>query len=220
MKNTGPKQIWILGAGRFGRKAVDTLLKQETKWSITVIDRSAGRLNLAGVSCICSDAVDWLMAHFSIPSPAAEMIVPAIPVHVAAEWLRRTLQEKEIRVKPADLPETYVQSLPNPIRAGSSKAYASFAEVICPESCDEPESYCYLTGEKREMPLFELMKKVESPGFTSLVVRSYQLSAGVGGIYTAHLCDLLDSAIKIQKGTVIVGTACRCHGVVDCLKIG
>lgn len=220
MKTPNSKQIWILGAGTFGRKAVTALYSKKEEWSITVVDRNPERLDLAGVNCICSDGIDWLLAHFSPGSPAAEMIVPAIPVHVAAEWLRRTLEDRGVCVRPAELPESYVRSLPNPIKASVSRAYTSFAEAMCPESCNEPEGYCYLTGEKRDIPLFDLMQNEEKPGVRSLVVRSYQLSAGVGGIYTTHLGRLLDASLKVQKGTIIIGTACRCHGVVDCLQIG
>jgi hypothetical protein len=220
MKSPNSKQIWILGAGTFGRKAVNALLNGKDEWAVTVIDHSPERLKLAGVNCICSDAVDWLLAHFSVSTPAAEMIVPALPIHVAAEWLRRTLQDKGISVRPADLPESYIKALPNLITPCSNRAYTSFAEERCPESCDEPEGYCYLTGENREMPLFELMNNASPPGIISVVIRSYQLAAGVGGIHTAHLADLLETSINIGKGTIIVGTSCRCHGVVDCLQIG
>ena len=199
MKNPEPKQIWILGAGKFGGKAVDALVRDKTNVSVTVIDRDPERLDLPKVNSVCSDAVDWLLAHFSAGSPAAGVIIPAIPIHVAAEWLRRALQERGIRVSPADLPESYVRSLPNPIKVGSSKAFASFAEVMCPESCDEPEGYCYLTGNKRETNLYDLLKNEEGPDFTSLVVRSYQLAAGVGECIPPISCISLNLPSKSKK---------------------
>ena len=214
------QHIWILGAGRFGKKAVETLCREKPDHQITVVDHDPRQFNLPGTDCICEDALDWLVANLKARTPVAELIVPAIPIHVTAQWLQRMLKEKGVPVSPADLPEPYLRSLPNPVKTGPSSAYTSFAETLCPDSCDEPEGYCFLTGDKREVPLFELLKSAEKPGFTSLVIRSHQLYPGVGAIHAEHLRALLESSLKIKDGLVVVGTACRCHGIIDCLQIG
>jgi hypothetical protein len=76
---------------------------------------------------------------------------------------------------------------------------------------------CSVTGEGRKANLFELIQKIEVPGYQTLVVRSHQLALGVGGYQLSTLWRLLEAARSSDKN-ILVATACRCHGVINALR--
>jgi hypothetical protein len=65
--------------------------------------------------------------------------------------------------------------------------------------------------------MFELLERLQFPLVQSLVIRSYQLAAGVGGYRSEQLFSLLRQAAA-AKGDMLISTACRCHGVITGLE--
>ena len=47
-----------------------------------------------------------------------------------------------------------------------------------------------------------------------LVIRSFQLAAGVGGLRLRDLLSVLDKACT-SKTPILLATACRCHAVIN-----
>lgn len=211
------ESFWILGAGHFGSLAAKRLSKRKKGCNLLVVDFDAEPLTYLQnkpLEIIRKDAIDFLLTHHGL---GHEWIVPAIPEHVAYAWLCQQFN-REGKVTPLAVPSVVDQQVPNPIRGKGGVLYTSFATFRCPDDCEEPEEICSVTGEGRKAELFELIQHIEIPGYISLVIRSHQLAPGVGGYQLSALWQLRDAARSTEKD-IIVSTACRCHGVINALRL-
>lgn len=210
---------WIMGAGRFGSKAVEKLLKKRPQALVTVVDQSRAaldRLSALPVNAVCGDAVSYLDAHLK-EAGGPGWIVPAVPVHVAFEWVRRRLARSgSVEVFP--VPGEIEGMLPNPKRGPDGQLFVSFADFRCPDHCTEPYHLCTWTGKPRKGLLYRQIEEINYKHFRSIVIRSRQLAPGVGGYQPEVLTKALDEIIRIE-GPVLFATACLCHGVVHAFRI-
>lgn len=210
------RKIWILGAGKFGRLAMESIVRHIPEVEITLVDKRVIEVDGKAVTSFCGDGVSWLAENMG-RDDSPDMVIPAIPVHMLAEWLK-TKSEGSYSIVPAPFPKHLMTRLPHPIQNGHSQVYVSHADFLCPDNCGEPELFCSYTGKERGEDMFRLLGKLKDTGCMSLVVRSYQLFPGVGGIYPGDMWRLLDSAYRFPDQPLLIATACRCHGVVDCLQ--
>jgi hypothetical protein len=188
-------------------------MDQKRGRNLVVVDHDGLMLEkFAGtpVETVEKDAIDFLLEH---PPEGKAWVVPAVPVHVAYAWLSRklALEGEVMRVPVAKEVDDLV---PNPIRDGRGSLYCSVATFRCPDNCFEPVETCTVTGEPRRIDLFDLLGKISVPGYTVRVVRSHQLAPGVGGYRFSSLRQLLEE-VRTFEHSVLIATACRCHGVVD-----
>lgn len=202
------EKIWILGGGKFGHLAIKHTVRNLPRAEITVIDTSEELEKFSGVAIVRGDGISWLVQHLRRDSDV-DLIIPAIPVHVVAQWLK-LVAGRQYKVSPATVPESFMAELPNVMAGSDSTVYVSHADFLCPDNCGEPEQFCTVTGKPRGEDMFRLL---ESAG--ALVVQSHQLYPGVGGVYPQDLWALHDRILKLPAEPVLVATACRCHGVVD-----
>jgi hypothetical protein len=210
------ESFWILGAGHFGTLAVQRILARKKVPRLVVVDRDGHvleKLRDKSIETVEQDGIDFLV-HY--PGLGSEWIVPAIPVHVVFAWLCRQLAREGVVTQLA-APSILEQKVPNSLRAKTGALYASFATFRCPDDCDEPAESCTVTGEVREVNLFDVIRNIEVEGFVTQVVRSHQLAPGVGGYQLSVLWRLLEGARSTEKN-ILVATACRCHGVIDALR--
>ena len=210
------ESFWILGAGHFGSLAAKRILLQEKKCSLLVVDHRKDALDglrERPLKIIKQDAVNFLSSH---SGKGNEWIIPAVPQHVAFSWLCQQLS-KEGKVTPLAAPKVLDEQIPNPMRGKGGVLYTSFATFRCPDDCDEPEGVCRVTRKDREANLYELIQRIELPDYKTLVVRSYQLTPGVGGYQLSTLWRLLQEVKSFDK-KILVATACRCHGVINALR--
>lgn len=207
------KSVWIIGAGRFGALALERLSVIMPDARFTVADPDDSRLErMAGAEkkIVPEEGIAFLAERLH-PESAPDWIIPALPVHLAAEWcLARLGPEKARRIA---IPPGCFDLIPNPMRGESGDAYVSHADFLCPDDCPEPARICTATGEPRKPNLFDILRNTRFPGFRSEVIRSRQLGPGVGGYRPRQLFDLLDQLERMQ-GDILVSTACRCHGVI------
>jgi hypothetical protein len=65
--------------------------------------------------------------------------------------------------------------------------------------------------------MFERLGDIRFSPWKSLVIRSHQLGAGVGGYRVKELFDLGE---RVEKtfAPILLSTACSCHGVITGLK--
>lgn len=211
-----PRQIYILGAGHFGRVASQRLSRRYAEASILVIDSSTENLSRIeeefSLPVVHAEAVSYLCSNrFS----EDQWIIPAIPVHVAFQWLMYQLKSVHT-VNQMGVPQAVDKKVPHPFRMNSKTLYASYATFKCPDACNEPDEICTYTGEPRQGNLFDDLARVEVPGFAIVVVRSWQLAPGVGGYPGSSLTGALE-AIQCTPGNYLIATSCRCHGVIDAL---
>jgi hypothetical protein len=214
-----PKQsYWIIGGGRFGLRAAEALGRRGAA-EIVVVDPNPDRcreLADRDFRTVCTDGIGFLGDHLVRPVKNL-WIVAAAPVHVAFLWLRARLSETG-RVEDAPVPEEIARLLPNALTGGEGQVFASNADFICPPDCAEAGRICPATGRMRRRSLHAFIRRLPAGDVKILVVRSFQLAAGVGGLRTADLFSALADA-RTSKGTMLLATACKCHAVVSAFKM-
>jgi hypothetical protein len=203
------KKILILGAGCFGRRAAEVLQSENSE--ITLVDHDSRALQtLAGKGYVllCGEAAAILGSE--LKPEDFDYIVPAVPIHVAYAWLLEQLRKTGRHCRPIPVPENL--AVPNPYYLQGTM-YASLANHLCPGDCPEPQGYCMLTGEKRDLPLYQDLKQIKQFGFTVAVVQSRQLAPGVGGIAGGDFALLRRQVCP--AGKFLVATSCSCHAVIS-----
>ena len=212
--------IWIIGAGKFGLKAVDALIQHFPEVRLTLVDEKLDKLestDLSGVhELVLDDGIGFLFEQLN-RSELPDWIVPAIPVHVAYEWVVRSLKNS-YPLKQIKVPNTVVELLPNPIYGSNGSVYTSNADFMCPDDCMEPEGICTCTGKPRPRILHEFLSEINFCQFRSIVVQSLQLAPGVGGYAPSALFETL-SQIRSSESPVLLCTACKCHGVMNAFEV-
>ena len=210
---------WIIGAGRFGTKAVERLHKKRPGASLTVVDQDAQALARLGdlpVEKVCKEGASHLEAHLDA-QVVPDWIIPAVPIHLAFEWVRLKLSHHG-RIQVLAVPPDIEKMLPNPMRGAQGKLFASYADFRCPDNCTEPLDRCTFTGKPRKGLLYERIEKICHKDYRSIVIRSHQLTAGVGGYRPEALRRSLAEVSKM-KTPVLYATACFCHGVMHAFKL-
>jgi hypothetical protein len=206
------KEIWITGAGFFGSLALNRL--DNGKYKFIIVDADPDNLEkLKGPNRIIirEEGVSFLEKNLK-ENKKPDWIIPALPVHLAAEWCLLKLGQDNIsRIV---MPERIEDMVPNPLRGSESEIYVSHATFRCPDNCPEPEDICTHTGKKRKKDLYKILEELKIPERESLVVRSHQLGNGVGGYRPEQLFNLLEQVKKSTK-KILISTACRCHGVIS-----
>jgi hypothetical protein len=214
-----PGEIWILGAGKFGLLAQERLNWRYPKAKIWLIDKNPPSLHHLSLQSqtqlVKRDALQFIQDN---PPSADTWIIPAIPVHVAFRWLIQKFVLENRNVSPISVPRSIDYQVPNPYRSDGDTLYASYATFICPDNCSEPDGICVYTRKARLGDLFEKISEVAEPDFQVMVIRSFQLAPGVGGYPGEHL-QMVYQTISDNPGNYLVSTSCRCHGVINALRI-
>lgn len=212
-------EVIVIGAGHFGKIAVEALTPR-IRAPLRVVEKDEEALRaLSGLSIepILDEAVPFLVSSFHLLQPG-NIIVPAVPVHLAYEWLRLSLP-KSVTVLAIQAPEEIKPLLPHTWAGGEGSLLVSYADFRCPDDCPEPADCCTVTGEKRGTPLHALLSRIDLPGYRVHVIRSRQLAPGVGGYRAGDLQELLGRIESGGEGKWLVATACKCHGVVSAMEV-
>jgi hypothetical protein len=211
-------RIWIIGMGRFGLHAVRYLsYKNRDTRFVLVDDDEASLVRAQGPNRRLehADGVAYLEQRL-LTDQAPNWIIPAVPIHLAAEWCLARQNPKRFRRMP--LPAGIRTVLPNPVGGDNDDTYVSHADFRCPDDCVEPRDTCTVTQKPRKRNMFDLLAAIEYPAFQSLVIRTLQLGPGIGGYRPVMLFKLLEQ-VQQAKSKLLVSTACRCHGVVTALNM-
>jgi hypothetical protein len=186
-------------------------------WVVDKDEKALADISDPGVERVLAEGVPFLAEHADV-LPESTVIVPALPIHLAFEWLRVALNAV-IRHRAVRVPDAVKPLLPHTWDGREGSLLVSYADFRCPDDCPEPADHCTVTGKKRGKPMFELLADLALPGFRVHVVRSRQLAPGVGGYSVGDLKRLLGRVESGRDSKWLVGTACRCHGVVSALEI-
>lgn len=209
--------VLIIGAGHFGARAA-RIIRHRSDGPIFVVDpdkEALDRLKELRVERIIGDGIGFLTENFG-SLKETDTIVPALPIHLAYEWLRGTLAG-EMDMKRVPVPETD-SPLPNAYRAGEGSTLVSYADFICPDDCPEP-AFCTVTGKRREQPLYALLGDIHLPRFRVHIIRSRQIAPGLGGYRVRALKSMARDVKSGVPGRWIIGTACKCHGILTGFEI-
>ncbi|WP_373500905.1 potassium transporter [Desulfococcus sp.] len=217
-KTPSRETVWIIGAGRFGMIALERLSQIKKDARFVVVDPDERRFfPVENPRCAFenTDGVAFLLRRLD-PADPPDWIIPALPVHLAAEWCLGRLADRGRRIPVADDLDAL---LPNPVRGAGGDIYVTHADFLCPDDCPEPALTCTVTEKPRKPDMFGLLEKIRFQDFQSVVIQSCQLGPGVGGYRPDQLFELLSSMEK-GDGRFLVSTACRCHGVVTGIGVG
>lgn len=201
-------KILVLGAGRFGARAVRALAGKARQ--LVIVDYDPAALPLSaneGIVPVCAEGISYLAG---IDYPDFDWIVPALPLHIAFAWLLAKLKNTGIRA--AAVPPGL--DVPGCCYFENSTVYASLSGQTCPEDCPEPEGFCYLTGAGRTLPLHQELSELHVEGYITHVLRSCQLAPGVGGFNPLQL-ERLSAAVSVSRLPGLVVTSCACHAVIN-----
>ncbi|CAB1061247.1 hypothetical protein D1BOALGB6SA_6020 [Olavius sp. associated proteobacterium Delta 1] len=211
------EKIWIIGLGQFGTIAFQRLSKTLKNSHFVLVDPvEKNLLKCKGPTTTLriSDGVKFLEKNLKT-GLKPNWIIPALPVHLAAEWILLHLGSTRLRRVP--LPSELDRQVPNPIRGSEGNLYVSHAGFKCPADCDEPRDICTITRNVRKQSMFELLENVDINPFKALNVRSHQLGPGIGGYRPEQLFELMEN-VEQTPGPILVSTACRCHGIITGLE--
>ncbi|MBI4772645.1 MAG: potassium transporter [Deltaproteobacteria bacterium] len=205
--------IWIIGIGQFGLHALRSLSSSRTDAHFVLIDPLQEQLDKGrgpNRTLHPGDGVAFVLEHLE-HDRGPDWIIPAVPVHLAAEWVLGRLGPN--RLRRITFSSDIEPLLPHPIRGSNGNIYVSHADFRCPDHCPEPANLCTVTQKPRQRNMFDLLGEIRLPDLEALVIRSHQLGPGVGGYRPAALFELL-SRVENARGRLFIGTACRCHGVL------
>ena len=211
----------IVGAGHFGARAAKILTGKEFRGAaVWVVDRVAANLEpLKGlpVERIRADGIDFLVNHFA-RLPPSTVIIPAVPFHLAYEWLRGYLGRARgpERLK---VPQEIASALPHTWEGPEGTLLVSYADFRCPDDCPEPAGYCTVTRSKRSTPLYELLRRIAPADYSACIIRSRQLAPGLGGYRLEDLRCLSAAVRTTRTERWLIGTACKCHGMVTAFRL-
>ena len=211
------EEIWIIGVGQFGFIAFQRMSAAGPDRHFVLVDpvkEHLLRCKGPTVTLEVSDGVKFLERHLKT-GRKPDWIIPALPVHLAAEWLMLNLGSD--RVKRVSLPSEIEALVPNPIRGAEGNLCVSHAAFRCPADCDEPRDICTVTRENRKQNMFELLENLDIEPYKALTIRSHQLGPGIGGYRPEQLFELMAN-VEQAWGPILVSTACRCHGVITGLE--
>ncbi len=212
------QSYWIIGIGQFGKRAVETLHKKYPGAALTVVDEAQealDRIDHLPVESVCMEGASYLDLHLT-PESKPDWIIPAVPIHLAFEWVRRKLTLSE-EIKVEAVPPEIEAMLPNPKRGAEGQLYVSYADFRCPDYCTEPYDLCTWTGKPRKGLLYKRIEEIVYKDYRPIVIQSQQLAGGVGGYRPEALERGLAEVLKART-PVLFATACLCHGVIHAFK--
>lgn len=212
-----PTRFWVIGAGHFGRHAVDRIARHIHGAAVTVVDERPFSISGSGITTIVDDGIRWLDTKLT-EDASVDMIIPAIPVHVAVEWMMCKLKY-DYEIEHVVIARSWLERMPHATPGKPGQAFVSHADFICPDDCSEPPKRCTHTGRPRPPDLFRLLADFDLDDILPIVLRSYQLLPGAGGILPGELLCALDTVRHNTHRPLMVATSCRCHGVVDFLRL-
>jgi hypothetical protein len=211
------EEIWIIGVGYFGFIAFQRLSEGGRNRYFVLVDpveEHLQRCKSPTATLEVSDGLDFCEKHLK-KGRQPDWIIPALPVHLAAEWVLLHLGPTRVRRIP--LPTELDVLVPNLIRGAEGNIYVSHADFQCPADCDEPRDICTVTREMRKQNMFELLGNLDIEPFKALNIQSHQLGPGIGGYRPDQLYELMEN-VKQAQGSIVLSTACRCHGVITALE--
>ena len=211
------EEIWIIGIGRFGSIAFQRLAKAPKDRHFVLVDPVEEKLLRckSPVSTLeISDGIEFLEKNLK-KGRKPDWIIPALPHHLAAEWLLLNLGRK--RLKRISLPSELAKLVPKPFLGPEGNLYVSHADFRCPHDCHEPGDICTITRKSRKQNMYDFLGSLYLEPFKPLNIRSHQLGPGIGGYRAEQLFELRKS-LEQTTGPVLLSTACRCHGVITGLE--
>ena len=207
-------RVFVVGFGKFGQLAIPRIQQRWPRAKIWIIDQSPENLaqgrDMTAIKVLEEGGA--FLWEFQDRLRPGDWIIPAVPVHLAGEWLRRILgREQPVRtIKP---PRMLGAGLPFSLYL-KVDLYVSLADFECPENCPSPRGFCFRTREKRTLRLWKILASRAPTRGTLHIIQSRQLAPGLGGYRFEDLRKLHEMSRRWDP-PVYLATACPCHGVIS-----
>jgi len=227
--------ILILGGGRYGTIALRKLSGRSER--VIVVD--------ADPMCEASKYVERITLNYEIPQKSSllvlgdgisfliyvlerkvipDFVIFTVPRNVVASFLASQINTLGRRVE-FDVPSMLAaaERIPDRYLVAKDMRYAvivaSYAKNhICMNGCMQPD-VCPVSGEKHERTMVEILRDAVKGDYVR-IFESKLLDKGVGGVSGAELFEFYRNIKNIEHGThLAVGTACKCHGIVNFMKV-
>ena len=170
-----PSTIWVIGGGQFGRRAVELLKKDSPAGNIIMVDREPSPDLPHDIEIVRADGVAWFAEHFT-PEADVHKIIPALPLHLAADWLKIKLANVHRIVSSSEIPDEQLRLFPHPIRLSPSRVVMSHADFLCPANCSEPDDICTFTRKPRPPSLYSILETMDWDNFVPLIIKKPSVS--------------------------------------------
>ncbi|RLI72643.1 hypothetical protein DRO97_08720 [Archaeoglobales archaeon] len=214
----------IIGGGKYGSEAIEYLLKHSKPF--IVVDESeecfavknfelvrvtkAEEINLSDLSKNYFLKGGIREALELIENFKPVYVFTTAPIHVAAALVKEKYNLREwnegINFILAGIPLKVV------ISVGKGSVVVSYnRDKTCKPRC-EALDVCPITKLKKPCPMYELLRFASPEG---IILQSHQLEPGLGALKGEEVLEMLEKCSGKDK--IVIGTACRCHGVVTAL---
>ncbi|MEM2510690.1 MAG: hypothetical protein QXY40_07575 [Candidatus Methanomethylicia archaeon] len=238
--NLKGKLILVAGGGYFGSIAVKSLKSMEAKIIVVDVNESCkaskyvdkvintytiANPNEGEAYLVVYDCVKYLteMVRSDI---VPDIIVPAIPGHFIGRFIKSYLEAEGFNIDPDPssmnmvLKSNILNNVALDINAEDSVIVASYMlkGLKCRIPCIQPE-ICPVTDRIKKIPMYLLLELAIDNISYPRIFQSHLISSDIGGIQGESISILLDEIISSNKLKVAIGTACKCHGIVNFFKI-
>jgi hypothetical protein len=175
-------------------------------------EKALKKLDQSRVTTILQDGILFLVDCLRALHPQ-NIIIPAVPDHLAFRWLEKSAPDNRV-FKQKALPKKIERALPFVWYDDRGSLLVSYADFVCPDDCPEPAEVCTVTGKRRPMALHRLLQSLDWPDLKTHIIRSRQIAPGMGGYRVQDLIHLAEKMKSAREGQWMLGTACKCHGVL------
>ena len=236
------KFVYVMGGGKFGTKALRYLKSNGAK--VLVVDlnpackaktetdietetvKVRNTLKNGQAAFFVGDAVEHLMNILEVNVP--DWVVTAIPSNAVAKVVTRWLSKGGYKLEPyQDIIQQVLSNIPESLVSFLNKENAVIVvsymppNLQCRENCMPPKDFCASTNRPKLASMNKLLN-FSVYGLTDLleILKSEQLTGGLGAINGDQLFSFLKKLKKHHESfTLVVGTACDCHGIINLFKI-
>ena len=218
-KTMGNKTVLVIGGGNYGTKACRYFKDQKARIILVDNDPACKAQGLVAKNdFILEDARSaWDLALKLKP----DFIVPTCSSHTCGRWIREYFRLNPLSDSISDVTRRLPQSLFLGCDAPNAALIFSYMTrgKLCREDCPHPPAECGLTREPRPAPLYKLLEYGVSELFDcAKIFVSEQMAPSVGAIKASDFLAFVQEIETKKPKTVAVGTACRCHGVLNLFK--
>ena len=218
-KTMSNKIALVIGGGNYGAKACRFFKKQKAR--VILVDNDPAckaKVFAAKEDFILKDAQDAWELVLSIKP---DFIVPTHPGHTCGKWIREYFRLNPLSDSISDVTRRLPQSLFLGCDAPNAALIFSYMTrgKLCREDCPHPPAECGLTREPRPAPLYKLLEYGVFELFDcARIFVSEQMAPSVGAIKTSEFLAFMQEIETKKPKTLAVGTACRCHGILNLFK--
>jgi len=208
----------VFGGGKYGLKAAEYLLSKNREFTVIDTDRECMVMRKLDLPEFKDGRKKGSFIHGSVKElkkillhHEVEYVFPTAPVHLAALFLKESQNLKTwddgINIALSGVPPKIILS------AGKGSLVVSYnRDHECPENCSAPD-VCPVTKLRKPAPMYDMLRFAAPDGY---IIESRYLKPGLGAIKGHDLKNLLKWAEKRDR--IVVGTACRCHGVLSSFR--